>query len=126
MNTLLAIALGGSMGALARHFLNGALSSALGGAFPWGIFTINILGSFLMGVLIIIFATHDIPSQPLRAFIAVGFLGAFTTFSTFSLDSVNLIQQGQYYIACLYIIGSVVLSILGLMLGVFVSKIVFQ
>jgi CrcB protein len=126
MNTVLAIAFGGSLGALARHYLNGSLSSILGGPFPWGIFFINIIGSFLMGVLLILFATHDVPSQPLRAFLAVGFLGAFTTFSTFSLDSVHLIQQGQYYQACLYIVGSVTLSILGLLFGIFCSKIVFQ
>lgn len=114
MQTVLAIAAGGGIGAALRHFLNGAVMDFAGGDFQWGIFAVNILGSFVMGVLISVFALAWEPSQAMRAFLTTGILGGFTTFSTYSLDSVTLIERGAYGAAAFYIAGSVAFSLLAL------------
>lgn len=88
-----------------------------GHGFPWGIFAANILGSFLMGVLIETFARYGTPFPEARALLAVGFLGAFTTFSTFSLDTILLLERGQPLQAIAYVAGSVVLAVGGLYIG---------
>lgn len=115
MNTFLAIGIGGGLGAVARHLLNTAMAQWFGATFPYGIMLINVLGSVLMGVLIGLFAFRFDASQTVRLFLTTGVLGGFTTFSTFSLDSAVLIERGAYGLAMLYIAGSVLLSIAGLM-----------
>lgn len=111
MQTVIAIAAGGGIGALIRHFLNLAVTHVAGTGFPWGIFLINVLGSALMGVLVSLFAHVGEVPQPVKAFLTVGILGGFTTFSTFSLDTMALIERGQLGLAALYAIGSVVVSV---------------
>jgi CrcB protein len=122
MSFVIAVASGGAIGALMRHGLNISVMKLLGTAFPWGIFIANILGSFIMGVLISIFAHFWEPSAAVKAFLTVGFLGAFTTFSAFSLDAVILIERAAYLQAALYILGSVVLSISGLFCGMLIVR----
>ncbi|MEQ8602644.1 MAG: fluoride efflux transporter CrcB [Marivibrio sp.] len=122
MTQLLAIALGGALGALGRHYAAGWVTGALGGGFPWGIFAVNVLGSFLMGGLVEGFARLGAPFAEARAFLAVGVLGGFTTFSTFSLDAVLLIERGHIAQAAGYIVGSVVLAIGGLYFGMAVTR----
>ncbi|MBI1256741.1 MAG: fluoride efflux transporter CrcB [Chloroflexi bacterium] len=117
MQMILAIAAGGAVGAVLRHFLNSGVAHILGTGFPWGIFVANILGSFVMGCMITGFAFVYEPPQLARAFLTVGMLGAFTTFSTFSLDAVTLIQRGDMLAAGFYIVGSVVLALAGLFSG---------
>lgn len=117
MKTLLAIAAGGAIGALARHFLSGRIYMAFGTSFPWGILTANVVGSFIMGLVVEMAALHWSPSQPLRAFITVGFLGALTTFSTFALDTVVLADRGQLMLAAVYVVVSVGLSVAALVGG---------
>ncbi len=124
MQTLFAIAAGGAIGAVLRHFTNNAVLHMLGHGFPWGIFAANILGSFLMGVMISGFAHVYEPSQTMRAFLTVGMLGAFTTFSTFSMDSVLMLERGQYVLAAAYIIGSVTLAIGALFTGIILVRMV--
>lgn len=119
MQTLFVIAAGGAFGAMCRHFLNSGISLWLKAPFPWGTFTANVLGSFAMGVLIAVFAAHWNPSQEMRLFLTVGFLGAFTTFSTFSLDSMTLITRGEWGGAAAYILGSTILSIAAAFAGSF-------
>ncbi|SMF43138.1 camphor resistance protein CrcB [Tistlia consotensis] len=114
---LLAIAAGGAVGALGRHFAAGQAMKLLGTGFPWGTLLVNVLGSFIMGVLIEVFARFFHPSQELRAFLVVGLLGAFTTFSTFSLDVGLLHGRGELGLAALYVIVSVSLSIAALFFG---------
>ena len=117
MQMILAIAGGGALGALTRHFWTGAIIRVLGTSFPWGVLTANILGSFCMGALVAFFAHSTDMSQAFKAFLTVGFLGAFTTFSAFSLDSINLIERGDYLSAGYYILGSVFCSITALFIG---------
>ncbi|MGE4313479.1 MAG: fluoride efflux transporter CrcB [Pseudobdellovibrionaceae bacterium] len=120
---LLAIASGGALGALSRHGLSSLIARlSEGSAFPLGILICNVLGSFLMGVLIATLALKGQASEQMRAFLSVGFLGAFTTFSTFSLETVTLIERGAYTQAGLYIVASVAFSVLFLFAGMALTK----
>jgi CrcB protein len=121
MNLVLAVAVGGGLGSLARYWLAGALQPA-GAAFNWGIFIVNILGGFAMGAIVEGSALRFNLTPDLRAFLTVGVLGGFTTFSTFSLDSALLLQKGEYGLAALYVIGSVVLSIVALFAGLWIVR----
>jgi CrcB protein len=117
MKTVLAIAAGGALGALGRHYLAYHVNALIGHGFPWGILACNVLGSFAMGVLVELSALVWSPSAEMRAFLAVGILGAFTTFSTFSLDIVLLLQRGDMLKAGLYVTASVLCGVIGLFAG---------
>ena len=117
MKMLIAVAMGGAVGAVGRFLVVNAVGSQLGSGFPWGTFTVNLVGSFLLGALIEVSALHWSPTPEMRAFLVVGMQGAFTTFSTFSLDSYTLIERGQIGAAGMYVGGSVVLCILGFWAG---------
>lgn len=124
MHSLVAIALGGAIGALARHFVSGAVTRLVGAGFPFGTFTVNILGSMAMGFLIVAFA-HKLDVTPgLRSFLAVGFLGSFTTFSTYSMETVLLIERGDWQGAVLYAGGSLVVGVLALFAGMWFGRLV--
>jgi len=116
MNLILAIAAGGAIGAVGRHFVIGLLSA------PWGTLTVNVIGSFLMGVLIEIIALRWSVSIQTQAFLATGVLGAFTTFSTFSLDVATISRDGSLFIPMVYVLASVVGAICALFLGLFVVR----
>jgi len=122
MQLLLAIALGGAAGALARHFVAGAVTRLAGTGFPYGTLTVNVAGSFLMGVLIVAFAHKLSVPQELRGLLAVGFLGSFTTFSTYSMETVNLIQRGDWQAAALYAGGSMIIGVLALFAGLWTGR----
>ena len=117
MPMLLSIAAGGALGALARHFVNRATLAWLGPGFPWGTLMVNVAGSLAMGLLIGWLARQQGISEELRAFLTIGFLGALTTFSTFSLDTIVLFERGQVLAAALYVLASVALSLGGLVAG---------
>jgi fluoride exporter len=125
MKLILAIAAGGACGAVARHYVAAQVTQWMGTGFPWGILTANILGSFLMGVLIEAMALAWSPAQEVRAFLIVGCLGAFTTFSTFAMDIVLLYERGQVLGAAVYIGSSVGLSVLALVGGLHLMRVVF-
>jgi CrcB protein len=114
MKMILAVAAGGAVGSVLRHMVNVLALSWLGSAFPWGTLTVNIVGCFLMGVLVETSALLWSPSPELRAFIAVGFLGGLTTFSSFSLDVAVLYERGEMMLAAAYVLVSVAASIGGL------------
>ena len=121
MGTVLAVGVGGGLGALARYYIAGWVQPA-GVAFNWGIFVVNITGGLLMGMIVEAGALKLNLSPELRSFLTVGILGGYTTFSTFSLDSVLLLQRGEYGQAAFYVIGSVVLSILALVAGLWIVR----
>lgn len=124
MKMLLAIGLGGGIGALSRHFMAAWVTRQVGYGFPWGIMAVNVLGSLIMGFLVTYFAHHFNTTPELRAFIVVGLLGGFTTFSTFSLDTALLIERGQLMEAAGYVIGSVVLAVGGLFAGIWLGRLI--
>jgi len=117
LGILLAVALGGALGSLLRYFVAGAVQSAAWPGFPWGIFVVNISGGFAMGLIVELSALKLNLTPEVRAFLTIGILGGYTTFSTFSLDSALLIERGDYSGAALYIAGSALLSILALFAG---------
>ena len=111
VNTLAAIGIGGALGAISRYGVSLAAMHLIGHGFPWGTLIVNIAGSFLMGVLIAVFAHIWHPSETWRLFLVTGFLGGFTTFSAFSLDVVSLYERKEFLVAGLYGMTSVILSI---------------
>jgi CrcB protein len=119
MQAYFMVFLGAGIGGALRHGVNLACARVCGLAFPWGTLTVNIVGSFAMGLIAAWLAFKaEVPwSQPVRLFLTTGILGGFTTFSAFSLDAVLLWERGATLSAFAYAAGSVVLSIGGLVLG---------
>jgi len=117
MSHILLVALGGGLGASARYLTNLAALRIIGPNFPAGTLVVNIVGSFLMGVLIASLARRTGTSMELRSFLATGFLGGFTTFSAFSLDFALMWERGNHFHGALYLGASVILSILALFAG---------
>ena len=116
--TLLAwIAVGGALGALARYGVSGLFQGPAGAAFPWGTFVVNASGSFLIGFTLRWLETTT-ASPDVRAFLTVGLLGAFTTFSTFSWEAVKLLQDGEWLRASGYVAGSVAFGLAGVVAGI--------
>jgi CrcB protein len=111
MKMVLMIAAGGAMGAVARYGTVVAVGRLTGIGFPWGTVTVNLAGSFILGFLIGALAHGFSLSQEMRGLIVVGFLGAYTTFSTFSLDAVTLMERGSWWPAFGYAAGSVIAGI---------------
>jgi CrcB protein len=116
MNYLL-VFIGGGLGSTLRHTVNMISVRALGTAFPWGTFIINITGSTVMGLIAGYLAFKGASSQPWRLFLMTGILGGYTTFSAFSLDAALLYERGEIGLALLYVFGSVGLAIAGLFAG---------
>lgn len=126
MKLILAIAAGGALGAVGRHYVSAHVMKLAGAGFPWGTVSVNVMGSFIMGVLIEIMALRWNVGLELRAFLTVGVLGAFTTFSTFSLDFATLLERGAGYAALGYAALSVVAAILALFGGLAVTRMVLS
>ncbi|HEX3943234.1 MAG TPA: fluoride efflux transporter CrcB [Rhizomicrobium sp.] len=118
---LVAVALGGAIGSLARYFVASAVQSPVT-QFPWGIFVVNVSGGFLMGIIVELSALKLNISPELRAFLTIGVLGGYTTFSTFSLDSALLIERGAWASAAAYMAGSAILSVLALFAGLWIVR----
>jgi len=122
MNLIFAIALGGAIGAVARFQSVGLLTRWLGLGFPYGTLFVNIIGSFVLGLFVEFLVAKLNSSPELRAFFAVGVLGAFTTFSSFALDVAVLSDRGNLLAAGVYVAVSVVLSIAGLFFGLWLMR----
>jgi CrcB protein len=124
MYTYLMIAIGGALGSMARYATGVYVGRWLGIAFPWGTLLINIVGSFLIGAFAESFALRWDVSQSTRGFFVVGICGGYTTFSTFSLDVVTLINRGETLTAFIYIVASVALGVLALYGGLHAMRLV--
>jgi CrcB protein len=114
--------LGGGLGAAFRHGINVLVGRTLGTGFPWSTFLINISGSLVMGLVAAWFAFKGNAGENWRLFLTTGILGGYTTFSAFSLDVALLYERGEIASAALYILGSVVLSVLGLFAGLYLVR----
>jgi len=123
ISTVLQVALGGAIGASARYLMGVGVVRLVGHGFPTAIIMVNVLGSLLMGVFVVAAAHRGLTH--LSPFVMTGVLGGFTTFSAFSLEAVTLLERGQTGQAALYVGLSVVLSIAGLMLGVWLARGIF-
>lgn len=118
--TLVQVALGGALGACCRYLTNVGMKALMGIGFPWGTLTANVVGSFLMGALVIVLerkgGTHLVP------LVMTGFLGGFTTFSAFSLDAVFLMEEGRTAVALAYMTASVLVSVGALVAGLALAR----
>ena len=123
MITYIAIAFGGAFGAVSRFWIQSAVQRFNGSSFPLGTFSVNILGSFLIGVFFVVLAEKAQFAEPWRPLVTVGFLGAMTTFSTFSLDALLLFEQGHYNTALFYIVSSVALCLFAAFAGMQVTRV---
>lgn len=122
MAQMLAIAAGGAVGAVMRWLLAGSIQRLAGGAFPWGTFAVNALGSFLIGFLFVYLVERSSAGELLRLGVTVGLLGALTTFSTFSLESLRLLQSGALTLALGNILGQVVVCLPLTWLGIQLAR----
>lgn len=121
----LVIALGGALGAVSRYGLSGWIQGFSPSTFPIGTLAVNVIGSFLLGFCLYVLESTA-PTTEVRSFVTIGFLGAFTTFSTFSYEAVVLLQGGEWARGGLYVGGSLVLGLSGLLIGLGLGSYVLQ
>lgn len=119
---LLIIAAGGALGAVGRYLAVAWVATLHGSRFPWGTFGVNALGSFLLGLCFVLVVERLNGHPELRSLVMVGFLGAFTTFSTFSVEAVQLLAEKAYAMAAGYVGGSVVVCIAAAALGIWSGR----
>ena len=122
MTQTLAIAAGGASGALLRYWASTGVHAWLGRGFPYGTLFVNVIGSLVMGFLYIWLLERMAVGPAARAFLLIGVLGAFTTFSTFSMETLNLMESGQLGKALLNVIASVVVCVAVAALGVLAAR----
>jgi len=121
--TYLAVAFGGALGAMSRFFVYNAFIRS-SSTYPSATFTVNVVGSFLIGMAFVLITERMEMGPYWRGVVTVGFLGAFTTFSTFSMDVIGLLEQGEITRAILYVLSSVVVCIIAAWLGLTLAKVV--
>ncbi|MFM9864321.1 MAG: fluoride efflux transporter CrcB [Micropepsaceae bacterium] len=122
MGTVLAVALGGALGAVGRYALTSQVDHWVSPGFPWGILAVNVVGCFVMGVVAEAGASVVNLSPEARAFLTVGVLGGFTTFSAFALDTAMLMDRGYMMSVLLYVSASVIGSIAALLFGIAIVR----
>jgi len=122
LKTLLFIAVGGSIGAVLRYSASLGVASIMGRGFPYGTLFVNVVGSLLIGLLSVMMLERFNVGPEWRAAIFVGVLGSFTTFSTFSLETLNLIEQGELIAAITNVLLSIVVCLIAVWLGVVLGR----
>lgn len=125
MRDLLWVGAGGAFGAMSRFLLSRAINRAGRWLLPVGTISVNLIGAFLLGLLLEV-AAERIVSPELRGFLAIGFLGSFTTFSTFSMETVSLVREYQYGAAAANALGSLALGLLAALLGVAAGRLILR
>ncbi len=122
MNQFLAIAAGGAIGSVLRYWVSINTHAIFGRDFPYGTLTVNVIGSLLMGFLFVLFVERWEIETVIRSAILIGLLGAFTTFSTFSIETLNLVEDGSYTKALVNILVSVSASLVAAWLGIIIGR----
>jgi fluoride exporter len=122
MRTAAAIAVAGALGALARYGLEGLVSRRAPGAFPWGTFAVNISGAFVLGFVFTVMTEQFMVAPWIRGAVTIGFLGAYTTFSTLSFESYRLLEDGAIGIAAANMLGSLAAGLGAVYLGVITGR----
>jgi CrcB protein len=120
--TWVAIAFGGAAGAVSRWLMVTGVHRWFGRDFPWGTLGVNVLGSFAMGLLAVLFIARFDPGPAVRLGVLVGFLGAFTTFSSFAVETLQLAEEGALLRAALYVLASVTTCVLAAFAGILIAR----
>jgi fluoride exporter len=120
--TIVGIAIAGALGALARYGLEGVVSRRLPTAFPWGTLAVNASGALVLGFLFTLTPERLVVASRLRSVVAIGFLGAYTTFSTFSFETFRLLEDGARGLALLNVAASVALGLMAVYAGVVLGR----
>ena len=118
----IAVALGGALGALARYGISTWVFTISSHKFPYATLAVNVLGSFLMGILFVLIIEKAALPAEMRSLLMIGFLGAFTTFSTFSLDALGLWQNDHLFMALIYILATVILCLIAISSSVWLTR----
>ena len=118
----LAVAIGGALGAMARYGISGWIFDSTSHKFPYATLSVNVMGSLVMGVLFVLILEKCALPPEMRSLLMIGFLGAFTTFSTFSLDALGLWQNGHLFLALVYALGTVVLCLAAITVAVWLTR----
>lgn len=116
------VGIAGCLGALSRYWVDGWISRFTGGGFPWGTLVVNVTGCLLVGLLMTILTERLLPYPSVRLAITVGFVGAYTTFSTFAYESLRQIQDGALGLALVNVVASVVVGIAAVWIGVVIGR----
>ncbi|MBC8380514.1 MAG: fluoride efflux transporter CrcB [Pseudomonadales bacterium] len=118
----LAVALGGALGSMARYALSTWIFQVSSHKFPYATLTVNVLGSFVMGILFVVIVERAALPQEMRSLLMIGFIGAFTTFSTFSLDALGLWQNGHLFMALIYTLATVILCLIAISSAIWLTR----
>ncbi len=122
METVIYIALFGALGCLTRYWLAGGVYAMFGRAFPYGTFAVNVVGAFLIGLIMEFGMRSALLSPTLRIGLTIGFLGGLTTFSTFSYETFKLLEDGQFLLALANVMASVTLCLICTWLGIMAAR----
>lgn len=122
MNLILLVAAGGAVGSVLRYLIASSIQRATGMHFPLGTVVVNITGCFMIGILYVWIIQREDPREDMRALLIIGVMGGYTTFSSFSLETVAAMMQGNYGSAVLNVVVSVVACLLGTMLGIALAR----
>lgn len=120
--TILLVGAGGFLGAISRYLVDGWIATVTRGGFPWGTLIVNVSGSFALGLLFALSVERGVLSPALRAPVLIGFIGAYTTFSTLTLETWRLVETGSYLAAVANMGGSVVLGIIAVVAGLAIGR----
>lgn len=124
MIRLAIIFVGGGVGSVLRYAMSGWVYALMGTDFPYGTFAVNVIGSFVIGLFLTISEDRFLVSMDMRALIAIGVLGGFTTFSTFTYETLELFRSGSYFTAAANIVGSIIVALVAAWVGHMVGKLV--
>jgi CrcB protein len=122
VSNVVAIAIAGAVGTLSRYWLSGFVQRLTGAAFPWGTFTVNMLGSFLFGLVWSLAEERMLIQAETRIIILTGFMGAFTTFSTFAFETSNFLRDSQWLLALGNVAGQIVIGVICMLLGLAIGR----
>jgi len=121
--TVLMIGVGGFFGAIARYLVDGWIIARTGASFPWGTLVVNLSGSFALGLLFALAVERGVLPAEIRGPVLIGFIGAYTTFSTLALESWRLVEEGSYLLGAANLVGSMFLGLIAILAGLLLGRV---
>ena len=117
-----AVAIGGALGSIARYALSTYIFDISSHKFPYATLTVNVLGTFVMGILFVVIVERSAMPAEMRSLLMIGFVGAFTTFSTFSLDALGLWQNGHIFMSLVYMLATIILCLIAISSAIWLTR----